>query len=480
MTQTHSLDLESGSSQYASIADASQVGLDLAGDFTIEAWWKPENITSDSFIINKGDFTGATIQYMLFWAGSDGLYLRVSDDGTNAGTHAITWKTTGGINVGEWQHIAVTFSISGETATCYINGQSVTFTKTAGTTIGASLYNGAAAVRVGARDNGGVGSYLDGLLKDLRVFSDIRTQAEIIADARTQNVVDANLKAEWNFNNAYTDSSGNGNTLTAVNTPVFSTDIPWEGAADIDGSTYLETSLVSYWPLNETSGTRNDAHSTNHLSQVDTVASAAGKLGNGADFESGGADECLEILDAAQSGLDLANDIGISLWVKFESLPGSNAIMSMLNKTSGATVQYQLAMYNVAGAMRLYFFMENDSASAEFVSWTPSTGVWYHIVLSRNRAGGLVKFFVDGAQLGATQTAVTTVLTNRTVPFRLGGGEGTGGQGGQMDGILDEVALYSRILHYGDVLDLFNAGVGIPYVASAPAQNSAFLALIGA
>ena len=37
MANTHSLDLERGSNQYASIADAAQTGLDLSGDFTIVA-----------------------------------------------------------------------------------------------------------------------------------------------------------------------------------------------------------------------------------------------------------------------------------------------------------------------------------------------------------------------------------------------------------------------------------------------------------
>jgi hypothetical protein len=37
---THSLDLELSSSQYAYITDANQTGLDITGDFTIEAWIK--------------------------------------------------------------------------------------------------------------------------------------------------------------------------------------------------------------------------------------------------------------------------------------------------------------------------------------------------------------------------------------------------------------------------------------------------------
>jgi len=38
-----SIDLERSSSQYLSITDASQTGLDFTGDFTIEGWVKLES-----------------------------------------------------------------------------------------------------------------------------------------------------------------------------------------------------------------------------------------------------------------------------------------------------------------------------------------------------------------------------------------------------------------------------------------------------
>ena len=47
MANSHSLDLESSSSQYASITDASQTGLDITGDLTIELWAKFESLPSE-------------------------------------------------------------------------------------------------------------------------------------------------------------------------------------------------------------------------------------------------------------------------------------------------------------------------------------------------------------------------------------------------------------------------------------------------
>ena len=41
---THSIDLESGSSQYLSIADVSQTGLDITGDMTIACAVRVESL----------------------------------------------------------------------------------------------------------------------------------------------------------------------------------------------------------------------------------------------------------------------------------------------------------------------------------------------------------------------------------------------------------------------------------------------------
>lgn len=55
MANTYSLVLNSGSSQYAYINDASQTGLDLSGDFTFEAYVNPESAPGSYTIISKED-----------------------------------------------------------------------------------------------------------------------------------------------------------------------------------------------------------------------------------------------------------------------------------------------------------------------------------------------------------------------------------------------------------------------------------------
>ena len=92
--------------------------------------------------------------------------------------------------------------------------------------------------------------------------------------------------------------------------------------ADIKNHSTLPTNLVSYWDLEEASGTRYDLVGSNHMTDVATVGQGTGKFGNCADFELSNA-EYLKITDANQTGLDSAGEMSWSCWIKIEQLPST-------------------------------------------------------------------------------------------------------------------------------------------------------------
>jgi len=104
---THVADLEAGSSNYFSITDAAQTGLDLTGDFSIELWVKIESqpATDTAYqIISKG--SGSTKAYILGYADASGtksITLNVHD-GTSEDSLAVVHTLT----TGTWMHIAIT------------------------------------------------------------------------------------------------------------------------------------------------------------------------------------------------------------------------------------------------------------------------------------------------------------------------------------------------------------------------------------
>ena len=243
MAITHSLDLEASSSQHVEIADASQTGLDLAGDWTIEFWIKPESQPAGGNQMglvaksNSGDNNRSYVVSLLEDT-TQKILASISDDGTNQDQV----RFSNDVGTGTWVHIAITCDVSNAVATefeLFVNtvsagNGSVALDDTAG-----AVFNGTADFNIGALNNT-AGSFYDGLICDVRVWSDIRTQAEIAANWKTSTPAGDNLQFHGYVVNNHNDLTANNNDLTASNSPVFSTDVPYvETTATQDGYSFL-------------------------------------------------------------------------------------------------------------------------------------------------------------------------------------------------------------------------------------------------
>ena len=98
----------------------------------------------------------------------------------------------------------------------------------------------------------------------------------------------------------------------------------------------LTDNLVSWWELDEASGTRNDAHGSNHLTDGNTVAQVAGKVGNAAQFVAANA-ESLSIADNAN--LSVSGVFSVCAWVYMDSKINN---MCAVSKHSSLFTEYDL------------------------------------------------------------------------------------------------------------------------------------------
>lgn len=242
---SHSLDLESGSSQRASIADASQTGLDLSGDHSVAFWTNFESTPASGdqmmWLSKWNAGTGdRSYQYGMF---NDGGTLKVqatlSPDGANGETVRWAWTPS----TSTQYHIAVTCDISQAVASqweLFINGASqgngsVISDQTAG-----AIYNGAADFSIGSLNNGSA-AYFDGLIDEVVITSDIMTQQEVSdlysgwdATEKLDNIV-----SYWKLNNDYLDETANNNDLTATGSPSFSTTVPFANYATASSGNFF-------------------------------------------------------------------------------------------------------------------------------------------------------------------------------------------------------------------------------------------------
>ena len=224
----------------------------------------------------------------------------------------------------------------------------------------------------------------------------------------------------------------------------------------------LLTGLISYWNLDEASGDAVDAHGSNDLTNVSSATYGAAKINNGVILN--GSDQYLTIADGAQSGLDITGNLTLAFWINFSSYNGSTGYMPLgkADFVAADTRAYYIE-FNISGSNKFDFEAGDGSSSVrQGVSWSPSTGVWYHLAVVYTTAAGSVKFYVDGVQQGATQTGFPTSIANTSAAFQIGAGL-DGAQSYFINGMIDEVGVWARALSGAEITALYNSGAGLAY-----------------
>jgi len=207
---TQCADLEASSSQYAS--NASPTGITFTDDFTCEAWVKLESYTgSNMAIVSRQSSTG----WILTITASGTVQIYGRGSGTDTAT---TYQS---VPLSKWVHIAATLDMSGGVGTIYLDGVEVPSVPSSA----ASTLTQAGNLEVGSFAGS---NFFDGKLADVRVWSDIRDADEIRDNMYAYPSDTTGLVAHFKLNGDFTDSSTNGNDLTASGGAVATNvDNPW-------------------------------------------------------------------------------------------------------------------------------------------------------------------------------------------------------------------------------------------------------------
>jgi len=178
---TSAADFENTSSQYLSITDAAQTGLDLATTFTIEAWVKPESapLSGDTwYIVSKDDFTNRS--YSFFYRNAGGT-LRLTASALNTTNEdAYHWDID--LGTGTWKHLALTCDVGQASATTFelfLNAVSQGNGSADSSANISSITNSSAIFAIGSGGDLASIRYFDGQMDEVRIWNDIRTSTEI-------------------------------------------------------------------------------------------------------------------------------------------------------------------------------------------------------------------------------------------------------------------------------------------------------------
>lgn len=225
------------------------------------------------------------------------------------------------------------------------------------------------------------------------------------------------------------------------------------------------TDFISCYELNETSGTRADTNTTNanDLTDNNTVLYGTGKQGSAADFELS-TSESLE--DATTSGLPTGNGARtITAWVNFESLPPNDTGMYIVDYGGEvANQEFNLAIVNLSNVK--YFWMDRYNAATISTTYSFSTATWYFFALTYD--GTNLKWYVNNT-LHDTKSVGATLSTAND-DFNIGR-KGVSTQNlAFMDGLVDIVEIYDRVLTADEMTALYNSGSGVACAGRATAS----------
>lgn len=231
----------------------------------------------------------------------------------------------------------------------------------------------------------------------------------------------------------------------------------------------LRTSLVGYWPLNETAGATENITAAdwtkrgNDLASNNTVPSVTGKVNNARQFAAANS-EYLSVSDKADVRFGDSNWT-VSAWV-YPTRATSGYAHVIGKDESGARefgmrIQIDTTASN-SNRMTLFFgytdggFLSMEPAANR--SYAQYVNQWWHYVVTNN--SGAITLYENGSVFTTANRGAGKVFNASTAPLNIGRRSFSGFLE-YFDGNIDEVAKWTRALSATEVSQLYNSGAGI-------------------
>lgn len=161
-----------------------------------------------------------------------------------------------------------------------------------------------------------------------------------------------------------------------------------------------------------------------------------------------------------------AQDVSVSAWVRFNSVAKDQFIIS--KGIGGGSTQNDWFLSMCGSGSYICLGRYDSSGTAHQYLWLHSgaiaTGTWYHIAGTMDYDSNQIILYVNGVAKGNNTDSFTELNTAGDVWT----GERYDGFG-DMDGYIDEVAVYSRTLTPAEIVSLYNSGTGYNPYSSPPA-----------
>ena len=464
-----------GINQFVRVLDNAT--LDPTSALSLECWVYINAIPNNNVVMVASKESLSVHQYQItIYNNGSQLYFRPL---VNAAGNLVTFNGNTALQIGQWYHVAMTYD--GSFLNLYVNG-----TLDGSQAATGPLVTSTEALRIGGDETGPW--YFNGLVDELALYSRALTSAEIqaiynagssgkcpappfvISQPTNQtvyvgNMVNLSVTAGGTTPLSYQWLYG-GNPVPGATTPsltltniqvgqagVYSVQVTNTAGSVLSSNAVVTvnvspvcdpppTNIVSWW---QGEGDGADSLGANGGTLVNGVGFLPGVVGQAFSFNGNG--QFVRIPDDAT--LDPTNALSLECWVYLKGVPNNNIVM-IASKESFSVHQYQITLFNNGSQV---VFRPLVNAGGTLVTFNGNTalqvGQWYHVAMTYD--GSFLNLYVNGNLDGSL--AAPGPLVTSTEALRIGGDE----TGWFFNGLVDELAFYSRALTGAEIQGIYNA-----------------------
>lgn len=223
-----------------------------------------------------------------------------------------------------------------------------------------------------------------------------------------------------------------------------------------------KTNLEAWWSLEENGGDAVDSHGSNDLTETSgTIPAVTGKVNNGRDIEWDDSEYFSIASNAALSFGDEGFTIGF--WVKIESY-ATDRYRYILGKSDGTNNKREYSIANITNTRKVGFSVSADGTNSTWVQTADAianSSTWGFILAWHDPSANKIYISLNnGTPAEASHSGGVKASDSQ---FRIGNIQSGAAAGGYMDGQLDEVFIYRRVLTADEREWLYNSGNGRAY-----------------
>lgn len=392
----------SGSNSYLTIPTSTAFDFGT-GDFCVECWIYPTNLTSYKMIIARQE-------------PSNGMAFQLTTNGTTLGG---TLRGSGGVGLvglsggtvvlNTWQHVALTRS--GTTVNLYLNGTAVA------TTTSSVNLTCSRPLTIGILDDTVLSYPFTGYIDEVRITKGV-------------------ARYTANFTSPSTEFSSVAPTPAPTPAPGSSTD-----------TYYSNVSLLLHGDGTNGSTTFTDNSPTPKTVTpvATTVSTSVAKYGTGS-IALNGSSSYLSIPNSTDFAFG-SGDFTIECWVYQTATPSGSAIITETFQPTGYvnfTIGYGTTVGLQTGALPFIGFFNGSAWTGAVATQAQPNNEWYHIAYVRS--GSTHTMYINGVSKATFTSAVA--MPTGTDPILIGRRWDTAGTASYFSGYVDDVRITKGVARY--------------------------------